>query len=69
MPHLHRLRLLDLATNYYDLSKHPESEAKRALQRLVNKRTGKGRRPDNDERPKKKKKQLTTGPGIVGLIE
>jgi pre-mRNA-splicing factor ATP-dependent RNA helicase DHX15/PRP43 len=34
-------RLLEYATNYFDLASFPDGETKRALQRVVNKKAGK----------------------------
>ena len=52
-------RLLDYATNYFDLSSFPDGETKRALQRVTNKkqrklegRTGGGNTPAAKKRKK-----------------
>lgn len=53
-------RLLEYAPTYFDLTGFPESEAKRALQRIVNKMSGKvGNRLDSggDEKREKKKRK------------
>ena len=47
-------RLLEYAPLYYDMASFPDSEAKRALVRVDNKRRGKA---DLAEQPKKKKKK------------
>jgi len=54
--------LLELAPAYFDLKTFPEGETKRALQRVVNKRTGKALGTDDvqngaDKRAKKKRKK------------
>ncbi|GBE85694.1 hypothetical protein SCP_0802160 [Sparassis crispa] len=59
--------LLEYATNYYDLSTLPDGETKRALQRVVNKRSrkgidgggvnGGGGGKGDDDRPRKKIRQ------------
>ena len=51
-------RLLDYAGNYFDLSTFPDGETKRALQRIVNKRSGKfsARIDGKDDRKAKKQK-------------
>jgi pre-mRNA-splicing factor ATP-dependent RNA helicase DHX15/PRP43 len=54
------IRLIEYATNYFDLSSFPEGETKRALQRIVNKKAGKAPgRVDgtNEMRAAKKRKQ------------
>ena len=53
-----RYRLLEFATNYFDVSTFQDGETKRALQRLVNKRAGKDRLDTtNGENDRSKKKQ------------
>ncbi|KAG6833159.1 DEAH-box ATP-dependent RNA helicase prp43 [Tephrocybe sp. NHM501043] len=53
------LKLLDYATSYFDLSSFADGETKRALQRVVNKKSGKARLNGNgsDTREKKKRKK------------
>ena len=54
------IRLIEYATNYFDLSSFPDGETKRALQRVVNKRAGKmvGRVDGtNDSRDVKRRKK------------
>ena len=54
-------RLLEFAANYFDLSSFPDGETKRALQRAVNKRSGKAQRINGEEeRPKKKLTKVKT---------
>jgi pre-mRNA-splicing factor ATP-dependent RNA helicase DHX15/PRP43 len=52
-------RLLEFAGMYYDLSTFPDSEAKRALERFVKKKSGKpgGERARKEEGKHKSKKQ------------
>jgi hypothetical protein len=54
-------RLIEYATNYFDLSSFPDGETKRALQRVVNKKAGKapGRVDggNGDSRDAKKRKK------------
>ncbi|KAJ7489809.1 P-loop containing nucleoside triphosphate hydrolase protein [Mycena galericulata] len=51
--------LLEYATTYFDLSSFPDGETKRALQRVVNKKTGKTNRSEGtgDTRETKKRKK------------
>lgn len=55
------IRLLEYATNYFDLSSFPDGETKRALQRVANKRSGKtparteGSKEDGGRDKKKRK--------------
>ncbi|KAJ7632521.1 P-loop containing nucleoside triphosphate hydrolase protein [Roridomyces roridus] len=49
--------LLDYATTYFDVSSFPDGETKRALQRVVNKKAGKGNRGNEDTRETKKRKK------------
>jgi pre-mRNA-splicing factor ATP-dependent RNA helicase DHX15/PRP43 len=54
------VRLIEYATNYFDLASFPDGETKRALQRIVNKKAGKATaRVDgaNDTRDTKKRKK------------
>jgi pre-mRNA-splicing factor ATP-dependent RNA helicase DHX15/PRP43 len=60
------VRLLDYATNYFDLASFQNGETKQALQRVMNKRAGKapGRvegssNSDNGPASKKRKKNKT----------
>lgn len=54
-------RLLEYAPTYFDIKSFPDGEAKRALQRVVNKLSGKaGSRIDSgteDKRERKKRKK------------
>lgn len=52
-------RLIEYATNYFDLSSFPDGETKRALQRVVNKKAGKAsaRVDEGDARSSKKQKK------------
>jgi len=51
--------LIEYAANYFDLSALPDGETKRALQKVVNKKSGKtlGRTENNVEPPAKKRKK------------
>ena len=55
-------RLLELASSYFDVGSFPDGETKRALLRLLNKKSGKaeGRRPktpNGEIRPAKKSRK------------
>ncbi|KDR75659.1 hypothetical protein GALMADRAFT_121825 [Galerina marginata CBS 339.88] len=49
--------LIEFAANYFDLSTFPDGEAKRALQRTWNKRSGKTDRGDGANTPRESKKR------------
>ena len=48
--------MLDYATNYFDVSSFTDGETKRALQRVVKKRS-EGKRMGNESGPTKKKQK------------
>ncbi|KAI0037818.1 hypothetical protein FA95DRAFT_1613857, partial [Auriscalpium vulgare] len=50
--------LLEFATGYYDLATFPDGETKRALQRVLKKKSGKG--DDRDDGRAKKKSIVRT---------